>query len=227
MSGRPSKLRSFARTASWPPKRRKDLPPARREDDGQVCPKADNNYPIKGKGIECVKTASKTWRLQCSNSLRQRLRLAFAKPAEIVDDVVDRFSDERPERLLRPIAEELVKTAIAKHLAAQESWPAESDCDRLDNAFAELERNRILCRQDYTDCQTCGNAELMREMQASVQAGGDPAATASYHNQDTDAVLETGLLFLAYGPGPGSEEIRSAMAGTTDSVRGPDEVPSL
>jgi len=177
---------------------------------------------ITQEGIEemCEQTI-KDMAFSMLERIKQQVALGFAEPAEIVDDAVGYFSDKRPEELLQPIAEHLVKIAIAKHMAAQENWPAETDCDRLDSAFAELEQNGIFCRQDYMDCQTCGRAELTMEMLDAVQAGGMPRGYCFFHNQDTDRVLETGLLYLAYGSGPGSEEIgaaRKEIAQPTDDL---------
>jgi hypothetical protein len=75
--------------------------------------------------------------------------------AEYIENAaVEVFADEQEPAALRSIAKGLTREAVAAHLAAEEQWPATTDCDLLDRAFAELERAGVVARQDFTCCQT-------------------------------------------------------------------------
>ena len=50
------------------------------------------------------------------------------------------------------------ETAAYHHEAA--GWPALTDHDRLEQAFAALETQGVVCRQNFTCCGTCGVAEI-------------------------------------------------------------------
>jgi len=105
---------------------------------------------------------------------------------EITEDTAAASADE----IVRHVDE--VAQALARE---QASWPSVTDSDRLDAAFAELERSGILARQDFTCCQSCGHAEIWDE-------AVDPSAWrgyAFYHRQDTEAAVEGRGLYLGFG----------------------------
>ena len=134
----------------------------------------------------------------------RQVAAGFAAPDEIADGAVRVFSGDVASQTLRPIAEELIKRAVENHLKEQETWPAVTDCDRLDSAFAELERHGILCRQNYGS--TDGHAELEDETLLALEKGRVLRGYCFYVGQDTDKAIESGSLFLAFGPGPVAEE---------------------
>jgi hypothetical protein len=88
------------------------------------------------------------------NYIQRRITAGFDTAEAIEDSAVEVFSDDQGSGVLRPIAERLTREAIAAHLAAQEEWPAVTDCDLLDRAFEELERAGIVSRQNFTCCGT-------------------------------------------------------------------------
>jgi len=97
-------------------------------------------------------------------SIEKDVAAGFSTPDQIVQSAIDVFSDEQPESVLRPAARKLLTEALAKHTAAQDTWPAVTDCDRLDKAFADLEGRGIVARQNFSDCGTCGVAEIADEI---------------------------------------------------------------
>ena len=78
----------------------------------------------------------------------------FDPPKDIENSALEVFSDEQKPEVLRPIAERLTREAVEAQLAAQEQWPAVTDCDLLDRAFGELERAGVVSRQNFTCCRT-------------------------------------------------------------------------
>ena len=90
----------------------------------------------------------------------------------------DKSSSRRSKATLTdeiPIARPRRSSFFAKHspstAAAQATWPAETDCDRLDKAFADLEQHGIVARQNFSDCGTCGVAEIPAEIDAAKKSG--------------------------------------------------------
>jgi hypothetical protein len=147
--------------------------------------------------------------------LRERVRLDAASGFygwnELVANAVAYVQDEAPGIDLRPYAERSVAEALAALRAEEKAWPAKTDCDRLDAAFAALEAGGIVMRQNFTCCGTCGSAEIWDEMDAFEAAGGGPAyGYGFYHMQDTDLAVEGDGLYLNYGARDEGEE--SAIA---------------
>ena len=139
--------------------------------------------------------------------IENNVAAGFESAAEIVEGAISAFSDELPADTLRPIAERLVAKAIEKHMEAQANWPATTDCDRLDAAFTELEgQYGILARQNYSDCLTGGHAEMQEEVADARAQGRKIRGYTFFHMQDTDFVLETGFLGLAFGTVAGHRE---------------------
>jgi hypothetical protein len=86
--------------------------------------------------------------------IRRKTAAGFDSPEDIENSAVEVYSDGQEPEVLRPIAERLTREAVQAHIAAQQDWPAITDCDWLDRAFVELERAGIVSRQDFTCCGT-------------------------------------------------------------------------
>src|SRR5262245_37505624 len=71
--------------------------------------------------------------------------------------------------------------------------------ERLTAAFEAMRTTgRIVAEEDFCDCQSCGlgGVEDIRE---------NEVAYVFYHNQDTEAMLEDGEVYLSYGTFDGNE----------------------
>ena len=123
----------------------------------------------------------------------------FWSPEDVEEIAVDFFEDEVDLELLRGPAKEFTRKAFNAHRAEQASWPAVTDCDRLDSAFAELEERGIISRQNFSCCGTCGSAEIAEPMDAAMAQGKDIRGYTFYHQQDTDAAVEGDGIYLCYG----------------------------
>jgi hypothetical protein len=132
-------------------------------------------------------------------SIERDVAAGFSAPDQIEQDAVEGYSEGQDPESLRPEARKFLREALAKHAAAQASWPAETDCDRLDKAFADLEQDGIVARQNFSDCGTCGVAEIGAEIAAARQSGSKVRGYVFYHMQDTESASEGGGLFLNYG----------------------------
>src|SRR5687767_8883107 len=85
---------------------------------------------------------------------------AFLPEEEIVTATIESFTGTYEPEVIRPLVVKRTQHFLAEHRAAERVWPAVTDCDRLDRAFAELETRGIVCRQDFTCCSTCGHYEI-------------------------------------------------------------------
>jgi hypothetical protein len=145
--------------------------------------------------------------------IRHEIAAGFQSPAAIIESAIEYLSDEADPAILRPHAQRQVREILAAHLAEQATWPAITDCDRLDAAFAALEAGGIVCRQNFSCCGTCGAYEIWDEA-ASLEAAGTPVrGYAFYHVQDTESAVEGYGLHLSYGAAEEGEAAAVAIAG--------------
>src|SRR5262249_907201 len=111
---------------------------------------------------------------------------------------VDYLRDENPDAdqaaLVRTVWE-LADTLFAEHGAAQQSWAATTDSDRLSAAFQELGRTGVAAREVFACCQNCGHAEILDGYRKDQL----PRAYVFYHQQDADRGVAGEGLYLAYG----------------------------
>lgn len=130
----------------------------------------------------------------------RRIAEGFDSPEDIAQSTAEHFELEGKDRLLSS----LVREAMDRQLQAQKDWPSVTDCDRLDGCFAELEKDGIVARQNFTCCQTCGHAEMGDEIESAKKEGAVSGYTF-YHQQDTERAAEGGGVYLAYGSLSGEE----------------------
>ena len=60
--------------------------------------------------------------------------------------------------------ERVTAELLAAHRAEQAGWESPTDCDRLDEAFATLNRLGIVARQDFSCCTPCGHKDIWQEI---------------------------------------------------------------
>lgn len=127
-----------------------------------------------------------------------RVREGFESVHEIVVDAHD-WSYARYEREdLLPEIKRLTAEALAAHLAEQAGWGPTTDCDRLDAAFAALNAQGIVARQDFSCCNNCGFTEIWDEVE-EAEKQGPIEGYVFYHLQSTERAIKTGQLLMAYG----------------------------
>lgn len=134
----------------------------------------------------------------------------------IVSGVAEYLHGEAEPAKLYALAWEIVPREFAAHLDAQARWPARTDSDRLTDAFRALDRARIVAREDFACCQSCGNSEIGDE----AGNGTRPRGYVFYHRQDAERAAQGGTLWLSYGSFDGQsgaehvgEEIVAALRG--------------
>jgi hypothetical protein len=145
--------------------------------------------------------------------IRREVAAGFDAADRIAEAAVEVASSEGVEpKALLALAEQFTRETLAGHYSAQAEWPDRTDCDRLDEAFAELEDRGIVCRQNFSCCMTCGSGEIWDEMRATEEAGRRVRGYAFFHTQDTDSAVECGGLYLAFGATDDGEAAAVAVA---------------
>jgi hypothetical protein len=132
--------------------------------------------------------------------IKVQVAAGYSPLAEIVDDAVEVFADTTADpTALRTAARAVAEQALSAHLDTQAGWPMTTDCDRLDAAFAELDKVGIVARQHFTCCGTCGAHEIHDEIHQAAQAGLEARGFTFFHIQDTEHAVGGESLYLSYG----------------------------
>jgi hypothetical protein len=132
--------------------------------------------------------------------IKVQVAAGFAPIDEIVDEAVEVFTDTTGDaNALRGAALAVTERALLAHVAEQANWFGPTDCDRLDAAFAELDRAGIVARQHFSCCGTCGAHEIHDEMDQAEKAGTPSRGYTFFHVQDTEHAVGGESLYLSYG----------------------------
>jgi hypothetical protein len=134
-----------------------------------------------------------------ADTIRRDVAAAFTPPDEIVRAAVECDESDDPDEVVEARAESLLSDAVRRHLAEEAKWPAVTDCDRLDAAFAELEKEGVVCRQNFSCCGTCAVGEIIDVMQEESAQGRDVIGCAHYNCQTTESAVEGQGIHLSYG----------------------------
>lgn len=116
-----------------------------------------------------------------------------------------RTGTEYAEEEVRLLAERIIPELLDRYRRLERQWDEATDCDRLDRAFDELNRQGILAQQNLPCCNTCARVEIVNQMEAEISSGATVVGYAFYHAQDTE-LAPHGELFLSYGSHPESPE---------------------
>lgn len=140
---------------------------------------------------------------QVMEDIRRQVELdvagGFVTRDEILQTAIDVFEGEADPALVRAESQRALDAALAARAMDQASWPETTDCDRLDAAFAALEAEGVISRQNFSCCGTCGSTEIWDEIDTARAAGRPANGYAFYHQQDTESAIEGYGLHLNYG----------------------------
>jgi hypothetical protein len=113
--------------------------------------------------------------------------------------------DDFVEMLLEhefPLGELQIRTAfdlaLEARLAQQAQWTDEETTTNLDRAFEELYETGVFAAQNFSCCMSCGSSEIYEEAEEEDDSR-EWRGYVFFHEQDTDHLLDSGLLYLAYG----------------------------
>jgi hypothetical protein len=122
------------------------------------------------------------------NTIKTWVWSGFYDPSE-VDAMIDGIlEDDANERMLRSA----VAPEFAKKAAAEASWPKTTDCDRLDQAFAELNSLGVIALQNAGYEMSDGITDVSEVLHEHGRKG--IKGYCFYHGQDVErAVTGEGL----------------------------------
>src|SRR6516165_8091516 len=127
-----------------------------------------------------------------------RLREGFESVHEIVENA-DNYAYEKFQRDdFGKAIKKLTTELLAAHQAEQAGCDGPTDCDRLDEAFAALNSQGIVARQDFACCNNCGFAEIWDEIE-ELEKSQPVEGYVFYHLQCTEMAIKTGRLLMAFG----------------------------
>lgn len=134
--------------------------------------------------------------------LRSFIAYRISEGFESVHDVVDNATNYVFESYGRDDLQQEIRRLVAELLAAhrveQAGWEGPTDCDLLDEAFANLNEQGIVARQDFSCCNNCGFTEIWDEVEKEEKRRV-VEGYVFYHLQCTERAIKTGELLLAYG----------------------------
>ena len=136
---------------------------------------------------------------QVSYYIRCDVLGGFVKLDEIVPNALEAVSGDYDSEELRPHAQRVLEEVVAEQRVREAQWPAVTDWDRFDAAFAALEENGIVCRHNFSCCGTCAAGEIWDEIKAERDKGREIVGCAHYNMQDTDSAVEGYGVYLSYG----------------------------
>ena len=124
----------------------------------------------------------------------------FETPASVAETIEEEYLD--PAELTADdrdwLSREIDKQFEAKR-AAETTWPASTDWDRLDAAFGELEASGIVALHNAGTTQSDGLSDVAEIYDDLKGQGPPPSGFAFYHAQDVDTAVEAHELFIAFG----------------------------
>jgi hypothetical protein len=130
--------------------------------------------------------------------IAHRVREGFESAHEIIENAQNWACEKCGRDDLLPEIKRLTAEALAVHQAEQAGWGPTTDCDRLDSAFAALNAQGIVARQDFSCCNNCGFTEIWDEVEKEERQH-PVEGYVFYHLQCTERAIETGQLLMAYG----------------------------
>lgn len=136
-----------------------------------------------------------------AKELRDRIRheIAGYTPVRDIPSYVLETMEDEADGITKKDVTSLTKELLEKHRRAQEKWPEVTDHDRLRAAFADLEKQGVVTRENYTCCGNCGAAEMWEdEIPALKKKRKDLRGFVFFHQQDTDHAIEGHGLYFDY-----------------------------
>jgi hypothetical protein len=156
------------------------------------------------------------------NSIAIKVYAGFESKEQIIEGTIEDWQqwcddDDLPGQTLRSFVELTTAEFLQEHREEQAHWPAVTDCDRLDAAFAELDRMGIIARQNYEQTLTSGCDAIRKE--AELERARRPVlGYVFYHNQDTETAVCCDGTALAWGALEDDEDSWRRVAETIIAV---------
>jgi hypothetical protein len=127
-----------------------------------------------------------------------RVREGFESVHEMIENATEYVYETHGREDFGPKIRRITAELLAVHRAEQTGWEKTTDCDRIDKAFATLNRMGIVARHNFSCCNNCGFIEIWDEIEEE-EKHHPVEGYVFYHLQAIEAVIESGQLLMAYG----------------------------
>lgn len=127
------------------------------------------------------------------DSIRTWVWSGFYTPEEVDERITDILEDDADEAMLRAA----VAPEYARKEKAEASWPARTDCDRLDDAFESLNASGVIALHNAGYTMSDGLAEVSEELHQRGRHG--VKGYCFYHEQDVERAVSGEGLNIAFG----------------------------
>jgi hypothetical protein len=127
------------------------------------------------------------------DTMRRAVWSGFYGPDEvhrIIDDILEDGADE-------PFLRATVQQEFDKKAAAETTWPTITECDRLDQAFQELDAHGIIALHNAGYTMSDGFSDIAEELHERGREGVE--GYCFYHGQDLERAVDGERLLLAFG----------------------------
>ena len=127
------------------------------------------------------------------NTIKNWVWSGFYSPNEVNEMIDDILEENANEALLRAA----VHPEFEKKAAAEASWPETTDCDRLDQAFEDLNARGIIALHNagYTMSDGIEDVSGVLHERGRKEIKG----YCFYHGQDVERAVAGGGLMIAFG----------------------------
>ncbi len=144
-----------------------------------------------------------------AEQIRLRVWSGYDGPAEVQDMITDILEADADEDMLRArVAEEFQRKS-----EAESSWPAETDCDKLNAAFRALREKGVIAIHNAG----WDKSEAFHNCLEEYQSQGQPEnlfGICYYTSQDVDGAVDGHGMYLGYSSTrPEMEEVDAERAG--------------
>lgn len=130
--------------------------------------------------------------------IKNEVLAGYLSRDDIIEVVLDSIEAGNSPDWLKNKTERITDKVLAYHQKRSSKWLHVTDNDKLDEAFAELDRQGIVARQDFTCCQNCGLHEIDVEIN-DTKVYRPVTGYVFFHTQDTMSAVRGNGLYLAYG----------------------------
>ncbi len=125
---------------------------------------------------------------------------------ESIDDII-----EPGTKVDRGMLREFAPQEFARKKIAEKTWPAVTDCERLDQAFEKLEAIGIVALHNAGMTTSDGRSDVAEVV--SDQPEKKYIGYCFYHGQDLERVLEGHGLWLAFDDVSESDDAKAVLIG--------------
>jgi hypothetical protein len=127
------------------------------------------------------------------DAIRTWVWSGFYSPSRVNEMIDDILEDDADEALLRAA----VHPEFVKKAAAEATWPRTTDCDRLDEAFEELNSRGIIALHNAGYTMSDGISDVAEVLHK--RGHKNVQGYCFYHGQDLERAVAGAGLMLAFG----------------------------